>query len=340
MRTFCILFFFCLSGQYLFSAFDVPQIGAKSVALSEGYCAVADNVTAVYCNPGGLGQLRNNQLFLSFVSLYQGLDDYIYNGSINFSVYNINVGTLAAAWYGLFTELYQENIIALSYGRDLFRTLLKYSQSELYAGFSAKILQKGYRENGYTRMDPVFEEGLSRLGVAMDAGMLFRINRKWQTGLSFQNINRPDLGLKEKSRVPLVITGALACDLAPWLKPGDGVSSSHWLDRLRLSLGARIREKEYRLSPGVEFSFLHIFDLCASYSMGEKQFQKFSAGLGFVRSYRYPSEIEKKRGGETYEVVEVEKRLVFNVNYSFAYYLNLAHQFTYGNHYIELGVQF
>lgn len=316
----------------LFSAFDGPQVGARAVALSGAFCAISDNVTGIYYNPGGLGQLDNNQLFASFFSLYHNIDDYIYNGSLNISLFNINLGVMALGWYGLFTEPYQENTITFSYGNRI----LGLKDHRLYGGMNMKILHKSYKENDYTRFDPVFSSGLSKMGLSFDIGFLYSIFNQLNLGLAFLNVNEPDMGLEDESRVPLILQTGIAYDLKTLL-----LRRLKWFDRFRLTVNGKIREKEYRISSGLDLLFLNAININSGYSMGERRFEQVSFGFGFQKNYNYPSSIEKQVGDEdSYEIVEIEKTLRIIVNYAFVYYLNDAHLFTYGNHYIEVGITF
>ncbi|MBU1077204.1 MAG: hypothetical protein KKH98_07925 [Spirochaetes bacterium] len=290
----------------------MPKAGAKASALSGAFCGIADDVTAIYYNPAGLGQLEEHQVFLSIISLYHNLDDSIYNGSLNGALYTPHAGVLALGWHGLFTGLYQENVFDLSYGLRV----AEFSHHTFYAGMNIKVLYKRYTENGYTQFDPVFSDSLSKTGFSVDMGLLYRFHRSVNFGFSLFNLNQPDMGLNETSKVPLVCNIGSAFDLS-YLRILNNIG---WLDRLNVILGVEIREKEYRISPALELLFLEKLSVLGGMSLGERDFKQVSFGLGFIK--------------------KLDKKMSIAINYSFVYYLNGAHQYTYGNHYIELGFKF
>lgn len=304
-----ILLFLCTQIE---ASFVMPKTGAKASALSGAFCPIADNATAIYYNPAGLGQLEEHQVFLSYISMFHNLDDSIYNGSLSGALYFNSAGIFGLGWHGLFTDLYQENVFTFSYGHQA----VEFSHHTFYAGVSCKILHKKYAENGYTKIDPVFSDSSSATGFSIDTGLLYRYRKRFSLGLSILNLNKPDMGLDETSRVPLDFNLGSAFDLSH-LRMLEGVK---WLNRLNVILGVEIREKDFRISPALELLFLKKFSVLGGMSFGENNFSQASFGLGFIKK------------------LDMKKSLV--INYSFVYYLNGAHQYTYGNHYIELGLKF
>ncbi len=346
MKKAIILIILCFIGVNKISAsFDMPQVGAKSRSLAEGFTASADNVTSIYCNPAGISQYPVNQIFASFNSLYHNLDDYIYNGSLIFSIYNIGVGSLAGGWAGLFTGLYQENVFIFSYANDFFNDIFTEEDDTLYIGVNGKVLYKSYIETGYTKDDPVFSNGASKIGVSADIGLLYTLYDNFSAGMSVLNINSPDMGIYDVSRVSRIFKVSFAYDFTSLIYETESRIDKkklehNWLNKVKLLTGLKLREKEYRVSIIGDFLFYNKLSLSGGYTFGEKSFSQLSLGLGFIKRYRTLPKIEKRIIADEYEVVEIASYVELQINYAFVYYLNGAHQFTYGNHYIEVGVMF
>lgn len=311
-------------------AYEDIGMGARAISLGGAYTALAGDINTLYYNAGGLGHLTKNEAIFNFSRMYWGIEnDILYNASIGLGIQNINLGSFGFAIKYFYSELYQENELYLSYANRLM--------NNLYAGFSIKMLYKSYAANGYTKIDPVFSGGTSKMGLTCDVGLLYKLSRIIQAGASCANVTHPDMGLKNESRVPLILRGGLAFlldDLFFGQKKGV-------LSDLHLVADETYRNKQHKITGGLEVSFFRVLSLRGAYSWGTDRLTHISTGLGFNMNYKYPSEILKKESGkDDYQVVEIEKVLNIVVNYAFTFYLNGAQEDTYGNHYLEIGAKF
>ncbi|MDD5066821.1 MAG: hypothetical protein PHF84_07210 [bacterium] len=336
---FYLFFLLLVTNGPVKGAYEDTGMGARSMGLAQAYTGLADDVNAVYYNPAGLGQLAKNELSLDFSKLYWDLEnDNLYNASLGLSIHSMDWGTFSLAWKMFYSELYQENQVFFSYGQDYLSGLLKLKEARLYSGVTVKLLQKSYKYNGYVEMDPVFDSGTSKLGVTGDAGLLYSMNNGLSLGVSCANFTGPDMGLMEKSVVPIVFRTGLAFLVDRLLYEEN---KDKWFNHFSVLADYIYRNEEQQVCGGCEFSLFRILSLRCGYGYGTDKLSRLASGIGFCKTYRYPSEIRKAGAdSESYSIVEVEKSLDIIINYAFTFSFNGVQQDTAGNHYLELGVKF
>lgn len=162
--------------------------GARATGLGGAFTALADDATAGYWNPAGLGQMNlylygaamqyvylPNDAFGSYLAYAFQLPTI---GSFALSWTNVTIGSIqkrdAAGQPGESFTTY-ENVIYLSYGRKSF-DLLK----GLYLGASLKLLQQHLGQT-------------TGLGHGLDVGMIWQpiLYLDHTIGLAVQNIYQP-----------------------------------------------------------------------------------------------------------------------------------------------------
>lgn len=171
------------------SAFDLERPGARAAGLGGAFCAVADDADAMFYNPSGLGLIETSIISFNYVQLMTGLDDGNLSDSRLGYVQPLgNVGTFGFTWYQRsLTNLYQENIFALGYGKAL-------DEKENYVvGGTLKILHQDFQDSEAINQNPFFNAGTSKLGFGLDVGGIFYLIQNFKAGVSLLNLNQPNM---------------------------------------------------------------------------------------------------------------------------------------------------
>ncbi|MFH0777007.1 MAG: PorV/PorQ family protein [Candidatus Eisenbacteria bacterium] len=169
---------------------------ARSEGMGRAYVAIADDATAAWWNPAGLGFLSNRHLSAMHTKLAPGLADDVYfeylgfaqarkdwggvAGSIAYLTYGDIVGTdPSGAETGTFTSY--EIAPSIAYGTALAR--------DLGIGVNLKVIHVNYAPS-WAVVERKAGKGTT---FAADVGLLYRRER-WSVGACFQNIG-PNLTL-------------------------------------------------------------------------------------------------------------------------------------------------
>ncbi len=180
-------------------------VGARAQALGGAFTAIAEDASASFWNPAGLGQLNELQLIASYQKMSL---DRLYNFVSAAAPFGMR-GTLSLSWVGLsisgiegrsantaqpdFTFSNSENALYLSYAHRLFEGF--------YFGISAKgIYQQMYQS--------------SAVGAGLDVAFLYRVTDAIRVGFMIQDVNtqiRWENGTREV--FPRAIRGGVAVNL-------------------------------------------------------------------------------------------------------------------------------
>ena len=251
------------------AAFQDTGWGARPVGMGGSFTAIADDSNAPLYNPAGLVQIQWNEVSAMYSRLFSNLTLFSGNTGTGGDTVHLDQSYLSyvsrASRYGSFglswanfntTGLYREDTVALSYGRylgDLFPVL----DDQVSVGVNLKYLRRSVTLDAASATDPVFAGGDSRNAFTADAGLLWKPDQGalegWRLGLAAQNLTQPDVGFKDKDRVPVEwrLGAAYQSRQMPWLVPAlditrragvTGVSggAESWLfgDTLGLRAGA------------------------------------------------------------------------------------------------------
>jgi hypothetical protein len=201
-KIFLILVLLFCSNFNLFSAFDGNRYKSQNTrarGLGNSYTALANDSGAFLYNLAGLAKVNYYDLYFLYTDLYSDLEGVdLYSGYTSFIFPINNIGTFGVN-YNKFQgdDLYYEDIISLGYGKRFF--------NKLSLGLGVSFLKHGYEvkygEN-IKYIDPTFENGTEADNYGVNLGLLYDYNKYLSLGLSANNINRPDVGLKDKDIVP------------------------------------------------------------------------------------------------------------------------------------------
>jgi nucleoid-associated protein YgaU len=116
-----------------------------------------------------------------------------------------HIGTFAVGWRNFtLTDFYQESAYYVGFGKS-YKERLAY-------GINLKYLTEQYVIDDYLKQSPVFDYGnkSSVTNYSVDAGIIYNILPRLFFGCSASDINEPDLGLKQESKLPATYRLGLA----------------------------------------------------------------------------------------------------------------------------------
>ncbi|OIN97791.1 hypothetical protein AUJ66_02215 [Candidatus Desantisbacteria bacterium CG1_02_38_46] len=199
-----ICFFFIANLSY--AAFTDLGAGGRPLGMGHAFVGLADDVNAIYYNPAGLIQVKGMEFTFMYAPLFLGLTD---ESSISdyYGAYAQPLdgrSAFGAGWLGrsLISAgemLYQENMFYGSYARRIMQ--------KLTVGVSIKIPHHQYGENEYTKngvddngaankgQDPTFASGYGKVGVSLDAGLLYNLTQNISAGVMLQDLFSTNLAL-------------------------------------------------------------------------------------------------------------------------------------------------
>lgn len=273
--------------------FEDTGYGARATGMGNAFTGLADDVYSVMYNPAGLVNLKERQMGAGYRRLYWGLDDYtelaentvVYAqplldlpawvkrylpdtsdyGAIGGGIANFSAGAL-----------YTENSLYFSYARSIEDIV----QRPLTLGVNLKILNKKYGSDIYTEnaidfsgntygRDPVFAGGYSKSALGIDVGALYRINQHYDAGLLLRNLNTPDTGLSDSSRLPLHIKAGI---------------NYHDTER-NVLVDTEYRAGDVTLAPGIEkWLMARLIGVRAGLQIGSRDLANLSCGASYRSS--------------------------------------------------------
>lgn len=195
------------------AAFQYPQSGARSAAMSGASIPAHGDCAALFQNAAGVAGLEAPEAYMMYDRQFAGLAGV---DAIGRSFITAAAPTrLGAIGVGLSdfkaAGLLNERIVGVGLSRRVAHGI--------DAGVTAKYLYHRYAPGSDQSAagDPVFAGGTSRGGAAFDAGLIATLGRALKAGFAVRNINSPDLGLVSEDRVPREYQAGLSYDKADWL---------------------------------------------------------------------------------------------------------------------------
>ncbi|MCS7150810.1 MAG: hypothetical protein NZ928_00265 [Endomicrobia bacterium] len=209
--TVTLILFLCIN---LFTHFEDIPPGARIAGLNNCATAVGDDIFTSYFNPAGLENTSNIELGMDYNRLHIGLTDGS-NISSNLVLISkkfdnlggIKIGGVLFGYKQLdLQNYYAERKYTIGYGRTIhiFKNFINF-------GIKINIFNKSYNKTRYTEMavnlltgesknsiDPVFSSGYSKTALGLDFGLIYKFFENHNLGLLVENINEPNIGLKDK----------------------------------------------------------------------------------------------------------------------------------------------
>jgi len=243
------------------ASFNDSACGARATAMGGAFTAVPGASEALCSNPAALLETSSPELTAVYGKLYSGLSDdsKIGQGYFSFAapVKAYLPGVAGLAWNDTrLSDAYAETSYSVSYATAVYR--------RLGAGVTLKYLRRSYVSDDYTSIDPVFANGYSKGAFGADLGFFYRPAPKYALGLSFKNINRPDLGLAAADRLPVQVRA--------------GASYAMKTSLLDLDLG--MTGSDFTAAAGAEYSFQRSYALRMGLTAGSNSRRSVNMGFG------------------------------------------------------------
>jgi hypothetical protein len=184
--------------------------GVRPTGMGGAYTALADDASAPMWNSAGLAQIKSNELAFAYSALYVGLDPKLYNGDTDqlgshfvSYIHPLKSGSVGFCWNTFQSNLYDENVICLSYGRKLIWSL--------YTGINLKRMGWSIATDEYTKIDDdIPDDDVSKSGYTIDMGFLLKPRDSFSLGFSAENLITADVGLNTKEIASLSLRSGIA----------------------------------------------------------------------------------------------------------------------------------
>ncbi len=250
------------------AAFEDVDSGARATAMAGAYAAQTEGLSSIFYNPAGIIGMTRYEAVLSQEKLFMGLTD---GSSLSRGGLAIGApvvfggkywGNAAFAMDTLSLDsLYSESRMRLGYARPI--------KENIYIGFALARMGVTYGSDEYTAVNPVLASATGKSAMGIDLGVIYSLP-SMDLGLSIQNANEPDLGIKYPNKVARKISLALARKREAFTLDFDlAISGSD----LRLKTGAEI--------PLMTEKFKSRVQARGGFSLGSRDYRSASAGFGY-----------------------------------------------------------
>ena len=271
----------------LHAAFLDPYWSSRVAALSGAFTALSNDASAVFYNSAAAVYNRRREADFTYARLFAGLEGE--NIALNNFAYHQPVGRYTAygiGWGSFTSEIYQELSLAVSYARDL-KPFLRSYEGELSVGLAVRYLSRKFDLDVRSSADPVFKDGSRVNAAALDLN-LYSVPDPLHLpglslGLSLKSVNQPDIGFRDRERLPTEVHGGILwrkgrfnfpIDISARkgeITPHAGIEASLWNNQFRLRGGYDKSQMgtgfgyEHSLSPSftmdIDYSFLWPLEL-------------------------------------------------------------------------------
>ncbi len=226
--------------------------GVRSAGMGEAFVGVADDASAVLCNPAGLAMVEEVQLTSLYSDFYSQLEPVSDNGQAG-SIGDMYVGaalplgdhpgTVGVSWLRFFSHPYQENTFYLSYGHPFQLPELFGKKSILNAGTNLKYLFWAVDRNESVASSPELYPNLSKGGITADVGLMTVIEDVLRVGMDVENLAPVDLGVTDTDPLKQVYRAGVSYLWKP---------DSNYVNVVQPTLEVSLRGPVYTTKLGVE----------------------------------------------------------------------------------------
>ncbi len=256
-----ILIFSLVYRTHLNAGFIDTGQGARPIGLGRAYTAVASDVYSIFYNPAGLGNLNRLTLTTMYARLYPGINSAnLHYEMIAASIPLSFMGRIGVAITNLNVDIFKENMIYFSYGRQL--------PYNLAIGGNVKLL----RWSADGDVDPISgvqDKNFSKNSLAIDIGLMYQLSLpliesllktgRLQVGLMFKDINQPNISVSGSSSGKLPL--------------GFAAGIGYWSDKTIIAADISRNQEFTRFHVGAEY-------LLQSLKMGSWSFAFLIRGGG------------------------------------------------------------
>lgn len=250
------------------AAFEDVETGARAAAMSGALTAQPAGVSSLFYNPAGVIGLTRYEAALSQEKLFAGLSDgsSLSRGGVAFGaplyIGGAYWGSAAFGWDVLSLDsLYSESRMRLAYAYPV--------RDNLWAGLAVARLGVTYGTDDYSALNPVFNSATEKSALGIDLGAIYSMETM-DLGLSIQNANEPDLGIKYPSKVDRKISLGLARNRETYTWDFDLVFAG---GDLKLKTGAELPVRDGFLGGRLLAR--------GGLALGSREYRAASAGFGY-----------------------------------------------------------
>lgn len=189
------IFWILLSNLFAVGSVDITNIGvgARPIGMGKSFVALADDASAMFLNPAGLGQLTTPYFHNTQTNLLGDIDYFTLGGVIPLdkgnmaasfqqaSVGDIPLTTLDSDGRPVKQDetTYRDSLMMVAYGlqiNDLYDSIFPHAlKGKLYGGATFKYFSKGVPDIAMGR------------GLDLDLGLLYKTDSDWQFGIYQKN---------------------------------------------------------------------------------------------------------------------------------------------------------
>ena len=250
-------------------------IGARAVAMAGAFSAISDDVTSVYWNPAGVGQMTRKEAsfmhndwveeisydYIGYAHPLKSGDKGVFGGSL----YYLTAGSIQGYdWGGTPLKKYgaDDTAMVFSYGRKITGKRFKMPDRGLYAGANVKFINKRLATE-------------TAFGLAVDAGALYKpgwsvLDGALQFAGVVQNLGTGLKFVSEKDPFPFNF------------KIGSSYNRILFDNDFTFALDLNIpSDNDVSLALGGEYLFWNLISLRCGYKSGKDLDKGFRFGVGF-----------------------------------------------------------
>ena len=235
-------------------------VGARAQGMGEVFTGVADDVTTLFWNVGGLSRAKGFQVNATYLT---GLAD---------STYEQITGTYQAGklgTFGLGVNLLQGGMITLDNADGSTSDVQSQSDFAISAGFGTAINKKLGVGLGLKMLSSTLAEEVSATAFALDLGMLLAVSKQLSIGLVLQNAGT-EIKYQDEGD-PLPLTARLGAGYqVPISKQHKGL--------LAVDL-VKSNDNDFGLHMGVEYWYAKLLAMRLGYKAGY-DLEGLTAGFG------------------------------------------------------------
>jgi tetratricopeptide (TPR) repeat protein len=244
------------------------KVGARGVGMGGAFCGVADDVGAIYWNPGGLGQLERKEVSFMYLKWWEGINyqflgyahplgrNGVLGGSVNYLTISDIDGYSEGGMPSNNLTAY-DLAVTLSYSRKLMgnKKISEQWKTGLFGGINVKFIQEKLDDK-------------SAVAYALDIGSLYKTPvENLSFGFNVQNLGGEIKFVKEGDKLPLNIK----------LGTGYRLLNGDILLALDYNLPA---DNDGYINMGVEYWLWDIISLRMGYGSNNEVEKGISYGLG------------------------------------------------------------
>ncbi|MCK4941419.1 PorV/PorQ family protein [candidate division WOR-3 bacterium] len=252
-----ILFSNCLLAQEIATGLDFLKlgVGARPCAMGEAFSSIADDGSASYWNPAGLGNIEGPIIFATHTEWFIGTRYEYLSGTIPLTFGTLSLsGTYLTSGeiegrneLGELTDTYNSSDVAIgiAYGKEILTDLL--------VGMQAKFIQENIDQSSGT-------------GFGFDIGCLYKSSYGLGLGLVVQNLGTSITLIEDNTKLPMTLRAGISYSIM--------TSYGRITPAFDLEVANTIKE-----NIGLEFVLLNVLALRGGYRIGLDQ-TYFTIGTG------------------------------------------------------------